>query len=284
MKRILLVIFPLLLLCQAAFGAGLPVSRWADFDGGKVHYYEVGKRKAKAIVFIHGWACSADFWRESVSAFPGYRVLALDLAGHGKSDKPQAVYSMDYLARSVEAVLSHAGVTKAVLVGHSMGTPVARQVYRRGPETVAGIVIVDGALRPMGSLDTMEAFYAPLRANYGQTSKGMIHGMTNQIKDGKLRDFINSTMTSTPEHVGLKAMEAFGERAIWKEDKINVPVLAVMADSPAWKPDEREFFASIAPDLRFSMWKGVSHFLMMEKPAEFNAEVAAFLKEKKLLK
>jgi pimeloyl-ACP methyl ester carboxylesterase len=56
-----------------------------------------------------------------------------------------------------------------------------------------------------------------------------------------------------------------------------------MAQSPAWKPDEEQFFRSIAPNLEFQMWTGVSHFLMMDRPKEFNEAVSKFIANKKLL-
>lgn len=101
-----------------------PADKWAKLYGNKIHYYDVGNAKShSAIVLIHGWTCNADFWKDSMNAFPGKRVIALDLPGHGQSDKPKLNYSMEYFARSVDAVLKQAGVKKAVLGGHSMVRP-----------------------------------------------------------------------------------------------------------------------------------------------------------------
>jgi pimeloyl-ACP methyl ester carboxylesterase len=72
--------------------------------------------------------------------------------------------------------------------------------------------------------------------------------------------------------------------SIWGEDKINVPVLAIMAKTALIPPNVEESFRAIAPTMDFQMWDGVGHFIMMEKPKEFNAAVIAFLDQKKLLK
>jgi len=72
--------------------------------------------------------------------------------------------------------------------------------------------------------------------------------------------------------------------SIWGQDKINVPVLAVMAKSPFWPADTEEFYRGIAPKLEFQMWDGVGHFLMMERPKQFNEAVIAFLDKNSLLK
>jgi len=79
-------------------------------------------------------------------------------------------------------------------------------------------------------------------------------------------------------------MEGMNEDSIYGPDKINVPVLAILAKSPFWQPDTEQFFRSLAPNLEFQMWEGVGHFLMMEKPKQFNDAVIAFLNKNSLLK
>ncbi len=79
-------------------------------------------------------------------------------------------------------------------------------------------------------------------------------------------------------------MEGMADTSIWGDDKINVPVLAIMANNPFFGPDLEKLYRGIAPNLEFQMWNGVGHFLMMEKPNEFNAAVLAFLDKNKLLK
>ena len=65
--------------------------------------------------------------------------------------------------------------------------------------------------------------------------------------------------------------------SIWGDDKINVPVLAIMAKNPFYPPNVEESFRAIAPNMEFHMWDGVGHFIMMEKPKEFNEAVVQFL-------
>ncbi|HSP45650.1 MAG TPA: alpha/beta hydrolase, partial [Chthoniobacterales bacterium] len=68
----------------------------------------------------------------------------------------------------------------------------------------------------------------------------------------------------------------------WKPDKINLPVLMILAKQPAWSAEYEQFVRGIVPDLDYQTWEGVSHFLMMEKPTEFNAAVTAFLEKHQL--
>ena len=123
-------------------------SRSARSGDLKVHYKSLGEGDT-AIVFVHGWCCDHSVWRDQAAALDGKaRLLFIDLPGYGKSDRPKADCTMDMFAKGIDAVLRDAGVEHAVLVGHSMGTPVVRQFYRLYPAKTKALVFVDGALRP----------------------------------------------------------------------------------------------------------------------------------------
>ncbi len=260
-------------------------SRYAKLDGARIHYQNYGKGR-EALVLIHGWTCNLDYWRDQVPDFAKRnRVIALDLPGHGQSDKPDLVYSMDLFARAVDAVMRDAKVERAVLVGHSMGTPIARQFYRKYPQKTLAIVIVDGGLRPFGDKKMRDGFVAAFRApNYKEAGQQMFAVMAGPNLPAETRERIKTSFLNTPQHVIVSAMEGMNDDAIYGPDKINVPVLAILAKSPFWAPDTEQFFRSIAPNLEFDMWEGVGHFLMMEKPKQFNEEVIVFLDKNSLLK
>lgn len=258
-------------------------SRFAKLDGVRVHYKSYGKGR-EALVFVHGWTCNMTFWRGQVPAFESRtRVILIDLPGHGESDKPHVDYTMDLFARSIDAVLRDAGVERAVLVGHSMGTPVIRQFYRKYPEKTLALVIVDGALRPFADAAAMAKFIEPLRGpNYTEAAGRFLDGMLGPVSSPSLRQEIRSAMLGVPQYVAVSAMDGMFSKDIWTQDKISVPVLAVM--TKMWPPDNEQFDRSVAPQLDYQAWAGVSHFLMMEKPKEFNDALAAFLAKNGLLK
>jgi pimeloyl-ACP methyl ester carboxylesterase len=189
---------------------------------------------------------------------------------------------MEYFAKSIEAVMKKAKVKEAVLVGHSMGTPVIRQFYRLYPKKTLGLVIVDGSLRT-GTKEEIEQFILPFRTNYKENSVQFVDGMLEPVQDKKLKQKIRLAMLAVPDYVGLSALEGMIDEKIWTNDQINAPVLAILAKSSWWKADEKDFFKSVAPNIDFQMWEGLSHFLMMEKPKEFNREVKAFIVKNKLL-
>jgi sigma-B regulation protein RsbQ len=259
-------------------------SRFVELDGIKVHYTNYGKGDT-ALAFVHGWSCDETVWHEQASALAEkIRVITIDLPGHGQSDKPPQDYTMHLYARAIEAVLRDSNASSVILVGHSNGAPVIRQFYREFPAEVRALVIVEGGLRPFVDAASMEKFIAPLRgANYPEAAGKFIDGMTRPIKDGKLRDQIKELMLRTPQHVAVSEFENTADPALWMPDKIDVPVLMILARQPAWTADYQEFAGRLVPNLDYQVWENVSHFLMMEKPREFNEAVAKFLEQNHLL-
>lgn len=258
---------------------------FAKLDKARIHYVNYGKGD-EALVLIHGWTQNIDAWRDNIPDFVGrYRVIAIDLPGHGQSDKPQVTYGMEFFARAVEAVMRDAKVKRAVLVGHSMGTPVARQFYRKYPDKTLAIVIVDGSLKPFGNKAMLDQLIAGFRGpNYRNVVDQMMTMISGANLSAEVKSRINSASNNTPQYVLVSAMEGMADPSIWGEDKINVPVLAIMAKTPLAPPNVEESFRSIAPTMDFQMWDGVGHFVMMEKPKEFNATVLQWLDRNKLLK
>lgn len=272
-----------------------PESRFAKFQGKRVHYVNYGLGN-EALVLIHGWTQNADAWRDNISDFANRsRVIVIDLPGHGQSDKPTvvkgkakqsgALYSMDYFARAVDAVMRHAKVTRAVLVGHSMGTPVARQFYRLFPDKTLGIVAVDGPLRAFLDKGTADGLIAGVRGpRFQDVVLQMLTGISGTNLSREARDRINASMMNTPQFVMVMAMEGMADPSIWGDDPIKVPVLATMAKTPLFPPNIEQTYRAVAPNMEFQMWDDVGHFLMMEKPKAFNAVVITWLDKNGLLK
>jgi len=277
----------LLTLAAASSLIGQPIvsdSRTVDLDGAKVHYTNYGKGDA-ALLFVHGWSCDETVWSEQAAALAEkIRVITIDLPGHGQSDKPHIAYTMDLYVRAIDAVLRDANVGSVILVGHSNGTPVVRQFYRKFPAKVRGLVIVEGGLRPFVDAANMEKFIAPLRGeNYPAAAGDFIDGMTKPIKDAALRQKIKALILRTPQYVAVSEFESTAEPALWKEDKIDIPVLMILAKQPIWSAEYEQFARKLVPKLDYQVWENVSHFVMMEKPREFNQALAAFLEKNQLL-
>jgi len=285
-------LFSMAIVFASALTAGTAVgqtssgeSRFAKLDDARIHYVNYGKGD-EALILIHGWTQSADAWRDNVADLSKRnRVIVLELPGHGQSDKPQTTYSMDYFARAVNAVMRDAKVKRAVLVGHSMGTPVARQFYRKYAEKTLGIVIVDGSLRPFGDKAMIDQMMAGFRGpKYQDAVNQMMGFIAGPNLSAEVKQRIGAASMSTPQYVLVSAFEGMLDDSIWGDDKINVPVLAIMAKTALLPPNAEESFRAIAPKLDFQIFDGVGHFLMMEKSKEFDGAVIAWLDKNSLLK
>jgi pimeloyl-ACP methyl ester carboxylesterase len=241
----------------------------------KVHYLTLGKGKS-TIVFVHCWAGHAGFWREQVPALADQaRLILVDLPGHGQSDKPQAAYTMPFFARAVIGVLEDAKVDKAVLVGHSMGVAVICQVWKQAPEKVSALCAIDGLLRqPSLAAGQAEEFIGPFRsAGYREHAAAFIRSMFPIAGTEAVRDRTVADMLETPRHVMLGAMEGmFGAgQPAWDLQKVAVPLVVINATNPMWTADYEAYVRGLSERVSYRTISGVGHWLMLEKPAEFNA-------------
>ena len=258
-------------------------SHFASFGTNKVHYVTTGNGR-QTVLLVHGWSCNGGFWREQVPALRGKaRLILIDLPGHGQSDKPHADYNMDFFARAVLAVLRDAHVDKATLIGHSMGTPVICRVYAQAPGKVAALVAVDGLLRrPTMTPEQVRNFVGPYRTSeYGEHATRFINSMFPNPGTEALRERVLSEMLATPQYVMLGAMEGmFGPgQPAWDLPKVTVPVLVINAKNPMWTSDYEAYVRSLSPQVDYRTLEGVGHFLMLEKPSEFNAMLTEMLRK-----
>ena len=250
----------------------------APVNGTSIHWSSAGAGKT-TMVFVHGWTCDSSSWAAQVPAFSKtHRVITLDLPGHGQSPPPaDGRFSMDVFAEAVEAVRVEAKADSLVLVGHSMGAPVIRQYALRYPQHVAALVAVDGSL-------DMRRFGAPrvpapppLSGAAGlKMRETMIHGMFTPQTPAALQQRILAMMLRTPEPVAVGAMAAMFDRAILTDDVLAMPALTIYAGTSRL-PDVDDMRKSL-PRFEVAQIAGTGHFVMMERPDEFNRVLAAFLK------
>ena len=261
-------------------------SRFAKSGDLKVHYKSLGEGKT-AVVFVHGWCCDHTVWREQAAALDGkVRMLFIDLPGYGKSDKPRIDYTMDVFAKGVDAVLRDAGVEQAILVGHSMGTPVVMKFYRLFPAKTKALVFVDGALRPF-TRDPAEAekFLARFKEDtFKEMAPRTFAGMLTPATPKAAREQIERLVNAADPRVAISSIRCTFDPKLWTDDPVKVPALALMAKSPFWTDDYKKFVKKLVPDLDYREFDGVGHFLFMERPKAVNEALAEFLKKQGVVK
>jgi pimeloyl-ACP methyl ester carboxylesterase len=245
----------------------------SSVDGMAIHSSVQGS--GKTIIFVHGWTCDESGWAAQVAAFDhDYRVITLDLPGHGKSDAPaDGKFSMALFARAIEAVRAEVGADKVVLVGHSMGAPVIRQYALDYPQHVAGLVAVDGPL-DVRSLANFPGAAEPMTL---ATRTALIEGMFGPGATPAMRAEIKGIMLGTPEATANGAGLAMFDPAIQSNTPITAPAFTVYASKPTFAPGDAK---DLLPNWNWIQFKDTGHFVMMERPAEFNAALKTFLEQR----
>lgn len=115
-------------------------TKYASFKNGKIAYSDSGK--GRAVVFLHGFLEASKMWNFYVNNLPKiYRVICIDLPGHGESDNFGYNHSMEIMAHAVRTVLKLIGVRKAVFIGHSMGGYVSLALAESCPEMINGVLL-----------------------------------------------------------------------------------------------------------------------------------------------
>ena len=254
----------------------------ASVDGIPLHWTSAGAGP-QTLVLVHGWTCDDSSWSGQVPALTSkYRVLTIDLPGHGKSGRLEASkFSMALFARAVEAVRAEAKADRVVLVGHSMGTPVIREYAKLYPQHVAALVLVDGvAVLGAPPRPGVQRAQPPVADNMRgpdgpKNRETMIRGMFTPATPKPLQDHVLKMMLAAPEATAYGAMVATFDPKVWTNDVMTMPVLGLFADKSALgNPDATR---KVFPNYEHHEIPGTGHFLMMEQPREFNALLTAFV-------
>jgi pimeloyl-ACP methyl ester carboxylesterase len=249
----------------------------ATVDGIRLHYTASGS--GPTVIFVHGWTCDESTWSEQRPALESrYRVVTIDLPGHGKSGSPKiGRLTMNLFARAVEAVRAELGANRVVLVGHSMGTPVIVQYERMYPRHVAAMVFVDGVVivakgrRP--NTDQMRGAEG-LRVREGNT-----RSMFSKSTSPELQEKILKMMMAAPESTAIQAMAAMYDPTIWRGDVISTPILGLYAEHSGL--GAQAYMKAHFTHFQYTEIPETGHFLMLERPVEFNRLLLAFLERQK---
>jgi pimeloyl-ACP methyl ester carboxylesterase len=262
-------------LAASSVGSGARARTISD-HGAKVYWTSTGQG-ARTLVFVHGWTCDSTTWGAQVSEFSKrYRVITLDLPGHGRSQQPASgTYSMALFAEAVEAVRRAAGANRIVLIGHSMGGPVVRQYALTYPQHVDALVMVEGLVQN----PTIAAPPRPARAMTGEAGRknrsDMVEAMFVKDTPPAVRQAVLKIMLGAPEATAAGAMDATQDRSGWNAAPVTVPVLGIYADYSRLAPPEAR--SLIYPTMNYEELPRTGHFLMMEQPKAFNARLQTFL-------
>jgi pimeloyl-ACP methyl ester carboxylesterase len=242
-------------------------------DGLSIRYDTHGSGEP-ALVFVHGWSCDRSYWDAQVPYFAErYRVVTVDLGGHGESGLERDTWSIEAFGQDVAAVVEQLDLDDVVLVGHSMGGPVAVEAALLLGTRVAGIVGVDTFQDLSGrvSEEQVEEWMQPFRDDFAARTQAFVPTMFAPGSDSAFVARITDDMASAPPAIGTAAIQAFydwwNHTADMSLPALRAPMRTLNADL---YPTDVEAGRAFVPSFDAVIMPGVGHFLMMEAPDTFN--------------
>ncbi len=287
MPRRSILLLPILLACQAPQPAdeesapappAAPVTEGTvtSADGMPIAYSVEGEGET-AVVLIHGWSCDRSYWRDQIEPLmASYKVVSLDLAGHGSSGDERAAWTMPAFGADVQAVVEALGIERAVLVGHSMGGPVALEAAALLPGTVVGVVAVDALhdaeLKP--DPEQWRALVESYEADFAGTCSQFVRSMFLEAADPDLVESTALDMCAATPEIATALMRAFGDYDTAAAlGAAGVPVRAI---NSAVYPTNVEGNRRYA-DFEATTFEGVAHFPMLVAPEMLNRQLLEVL-------
>ena len=269
----------------------------ASADVVRLHIEDSGGG-GRPVVLIHGWPLSVQAWELQVSALQaaGYRVVAYDRRGFGRSDKPESAYSYDTLADDLQRVMDQCGLQDATLVGFSMGGgEVARYIARCGETRLHSLVFA--AAVPPYLLKTPSNPEGPLTPEKAQQMKKALEQDRGSFFDQFATDFFSANGVlqvteaqrgdvvalchQSAQHAALACMEAFGSTDFREDLKhIKLPTLVIHGDADAIVPAEgsgQRTHRAVAHS-QLVMLNGAPHGMNVSHAQAFNDALLAFLR------
>ncbi|MER7000374.1 alpha/beta hydrolase [Streptomyces sp. NPDC000410] len=241
------------------------------------------KGSGPALVLVHGHPFDRSMWAPQLAAFSAtHRVVAPDLRGYGTSSVVPGTTLLTDFAHDLAALLDRIGVGRFVLGGLSMGGQIAMECYRLFPERITGLVLADTfpAAETDEGKDLRNAMADRLLA------EGM-RGYADEVRDKMVAPYnteasgtVHRMMLAAPPEGAAAALRGRAERPDYRDllTRVTVPALVVVGRDDAYTPvADAEAMHAALPDSTLCVIEGAAHMPNLERPAEFDAALRAYL-------
>jgi non-heme chloroperoxidase len=263
------------------------MSYFTNSDGIRLSYQDFGD--GPTVLLVAGWSLDATMWEHQVEALTaaGYRCVAMDRRGHGRSDEPGTGYDIDTLADDLAALIEHLDLRDVTIVGHSMGTAEAtRYLDKYGSARVARMVFVGSILPGLRGALGEQAWAANLaeltvdRPNWFEVRTDGYFAMPGSPVSRAQAVDHRSVMLRVPLRVLLACLDVVGTDLSDALARLDVPLLLLHGDVDESAPLEitGRRIAEIVPGARLSVYEGGPHGLYVSHRDRLNTELLDFIK------
>ena len=245
--------------------------------------YEVRGAGEPALVFIHGWCCNRGFWKNQLDVFAkDHQVVAMDLPGCGASGADRTAWSIRGLAADVQAVVEARGLSKVVLIGHSLGGPIALEAAGHLQGRVVAVIAIDTLqdvdfVYPPEAVDEMAARF---ERDFTGTMAQAVRAQFSETADPSVVEWVLSSSVGANHDAAIAIMRDytnFDMKAALSAAKVPVRCLNVPPREEGGIRTNVEGNKKYA-DFDAVMLDGMGHFPMLEQPEAFNERLRAVLK------
>lgn len=269
-------------------------------DGVEIFYKDWGPQDAQVLFFHHGWPLSSDDWDTQLLFFlgQGYRVVAHDRRGHGRSSQVWDGHDMDHYADDVAEVVKHLNIKKAIHIGHSTGGgEVVHYIARHGEENVAKAVLVSAVPPlmvqtennpeglPKEVFDDLQKQVLNNRAQFFRDlPSGPFYGFNRpdaKPSDGIIANWWRQGMTGSAK-AHYDGIVAFSQTDFTEDlKKITIPVLVLHGDDDQVVPYKTSGVksAELLQNSQLKIYPGFSHGMLTVNHEIINADLLAFIRE-----
>lgn len=244
---------------------------WARSTDGVRIAYEVRGKRSLALVFVHGWSCNRSFWAGQMEPFSRqFKVVAVDLAGHGDSGRNREKWTIQSYGDDVAAVVKKLDLKRVILIGHSMGGDVIPEAALRLPGRVVGLIWLD-TYKKLGagrSPEEVQAFVAKFRPNFSGATRDFVRSMFVSTSDPALVERVALVMSSAPPSIALPSLDSafsYSREMPQTLERLHLPVIAINPENAPTDVASLDHYG-----VQVIFMPGVGHFLMMEDPKRFN--------------